>query len=71
MGSEINEMSSSFYNANEQSDYNPEEYDDDYRKFTHSSFDDGYLDENLNEDEQNEEDVERDQEENEDEDDLI
>ena len=48
LGSELNKQSSSFYNANEQGDYNQEEYDDDYRKFTHSSFDDGYLDEDLN-----------------------
>lgn len=71
LGSEINERTGSFYNANEQGDYNQEEYDDDYRKFTHTSFDDGYLDENLNEEEQNEEEVDLEQEENEDEDDLI
>lgn len=74
LGSEINERSGSFYNANEQSDYNEENYDDDYRKLTHSSYEDGYLDENLNEeqnDELNDEDVERDQEENGDDDYLI
>lgn len=70
LGSELNKQSSSFYNANEQGDYNQEEYDDDYRKFAHSSFDDGYLDEDLNaESTEQDEDVDNDQDESED--DLI
>jgi len=45
---EQNKTDTSFYNYGQGSDYDREAYDENYRKFAHSSYDDGYLDEDLN-----------------------